>query len=163
MWKEYIYTFERRDPSPPTISLKDCRAVNVVRMLNQWGKQCGSKEQVLRGWYPGEVDTELEEANDTVGHSLIKGRVKARGKGILCHRLKRLIHSGISCSRKSKKDRFLANGLGNGGGGAPCKDCEQIHKDIFESVRVPKRDKKVGAKKHVDVDYYGMDWNGKVS
>ncbi|KAJ3755504.1 hypothetical protein EV360DRAFT_6416, partial [Lentinula raphanica] len=90
--ERYIYTFERRDPSPPTISLKDCRAVNVVRMLNQWGKQCGSKEQVLRGWYPGEVDTELEEANDTVGHSLIKGRVKAGGKGILCHRLKRLIH-----------------------------------------------------------------------
>ncbi|KAJ3730333.1 hypothetical protein C8R42DRAFT_637105 [Lentinula raphanica] len=68
---------------------------------------------------------------------------------------------------KSKKDRFLANGLGNGGGGAPCKDCGQIHKEIFEFARVPKRakgqkGKKVGAKKRVDVDYYGMEWESIV-
>ncbi|KAJ3730296.1 hypothetical protein C8R42DRAFT_598835 [Lentinula raphanica] len=251
----YIYTFEIRDPkdpSPPTISLKVGRAVNVVKRLNQWGKQCGSKEQVLRGWYPGEVDTDSEEANDTVGHSLMKGRVKAGGRGVWCHRLERLIHleladlavhapylqpgweaftkgsgqakpyadahpeiasgvntkgasaSAVSLSSsasssssynslsasptstpvkgkttkagsaalaksppKSKKDRFLANGLGNGGGGAPCKDCGQIHKEIFEFARVPKRakgqkGKKVGAKKRVDVDYYGMEWEGIV-
>ncbi|KAJ4471578.1 hypothetical protein J3R30DRAFT_3299527 [Lentinula aciculospora] len=185
----YIYTFEIRDPndpSPPTISLKVGRAVNVVKRLNQWGKQCGSKEQVLRGWYPGEVDTDSEEANDTVGQSLMKGRVKAGGRGVWCHRLERLIHleladlavhapylqpgweafnkgsgrgkayvdahleyaSGATPanSSHSKKDRFLANGLGNGGGGAPCKDCGQIHKEIFELAR------------RVDVDYYGMEW-----
>ncbi|KAE9403324.1 hypothetical protein BT96DRAFT_1017035 [Gymnopus androsaceus JB14] len=91
----FIYTFEVRDPkdpTPPTISLKVGRAVNVVKRLNQWGKQCGSKEQVLRGWYPGEVDNESDEANDTVGQSLMKGRVKAGGRGVWCHRLERLIH-----------------------------------------------------------------------
>ncbi|KAJ3813361.1 hypothetical protein F5876DRAFT_87104 [Lentinula aff. lateritia] len=176
----YIYTFEIRgeahpnDPSPPTISLKVGRAVNVVKRLNQWGKQCGSKEQVLRGWYPGEVDNDSEEANDTVGQSLMKGRVKAGGRGVWCHRLERLIHleladlavhgpylqpgwetfskgSGRAKSKsppKNKKDRFLANGLGNGGGGAPCKDCGQIHKEIFEFMRI--------------VDYHGMEWEGIV-
>ncbi|KAJ3752010.1 hypothetical protein EV360DRAFT_55959 [Lentinula raphanica] len=188
----YIYTFEIRDPSPPTISLKVGRAVNVVKRLNQWGKQCGSKEQVLRGWYPGEVDTDSEEANDTVGHSLMKGRVKAGGRGVWCHRLERLIHleladlavhapylqpgweaftkgsgkakpyadahpeiaSGVNtkgASASAVSLSFLANGLGNGGGGAPCKDCGQIHKEIFEFAR-----------KRVDVDYYGMEWEGIV-
>ncbi|KAF9077500.1 hypothetical protein BDP27DRAFT_1253432 [Rhodocollybia butyracea] len=250
----FIYTFEIRnpkDPSPPVISLKVGRAVNVVKRMNQWGKQCGSKEQVLRGWYPGEVDNESDDANDTVGQSLMKGRVKAGGRGVYCHRLERLIHleladlavhmpylqpgweaftkgsgrgktylsahleyasdhnpvasnpsasiSVISLSSsssnsppsspistpvkgkkgqgkpappiaaatkskspaRSKKDRFLANGLGNGGGGEPCKDCGQIHKEIFEFARVPKGPKgKKGMKKHVD--YYGMEWEGIV-
>ncbi|KAJ4483659.1 hypothetical protein J3R30DRAFT_3655895 [Lentinula aciculospora] len=178
----YIYTFEIRDsndPSPPTISLKVGRAVNVVKRLNQWGKQCGSKEQVLRGWYPGEVDTDSEEANDTVGQSLMKGRVKAGGRGVWCHRLERLIHLELAdlavhapylqpgweaFNKGSGRDRFLANGLGNGGGGAPCKDCGQIHKEIFELARVPKRPKGPkgpkgkNSKKRVDVDYYGMEW-----
>ncbi|KAJ3935978.1 MAG: hypothetical protein NXY57DRAFT_337268 [Lentinula lateritia] len=249
----YIYTFEIRDPndpSPPTISLKVGRAVNVVKRLNQWGKQCGSKEQVLRGWYPGEVDNDSEEANDTVDQSLMKGRVKAGGRGVWCHRLERLIHleladlavhgpylqpgweaftkgsgrgklyadahpdyassantaatgtqssasaSVISLSSsssssssspstpakgktgktksatpaksksppKNKKDRFLANGLGNGGGGGPCKDCGQIHKEIFEYMRVPKRPQGPKGKKgsSKNVDYYGMEWEGIV-
>ncbi|KAF5384547.1 hypothetical protein D9757_006424 [Collybiopsis confluens] len=264
----FIYSFEIRDPknpSPPTLSLKIGRAVNVVKRLNQWGKQCGSKEQVLRGWYPGEVDPDSDDTDDPtfVGQSMMKGRVMAGGKGVWCHRLERLIHleladlavhmpylqsgweaftKGEGCGKryayahpeldapaaavkgvgknpaasnsvivissdsesdsedsmgsspsafttpvkgngkvnkskspsktpvnspaKSKKDRFLANGLGNGGGGEPCKDCGQIHKEIFEFARVPKgpKGKKVGvgrsAKKHVD--YYGMEWEGIV-
>ncbi|KAJ3881937.1 hypothetical protein F5051DRAFT_458533 [Lentinula edodes] len=178
----YIYTFEIRDPndpSPPTISLKVGRAVNVVKRLNQWGKQCGSKEQVLRGWYPGEVDNDSEEANDTVGQSLMKGRVKAGGRGVWCHRLERLIHLELAdlavhgpylqpgweaFTKGSGRDRFLANGLGNGGGGAPCKDCGQIHKEIFEYMRVPKRPKGPKGKKgsSKNVDYYGMEWEGIV-
>ncbi|KIK61106.1 hypothetical protein GYMLUDRAFT_43205 [Collybiopsis luxurians FD-317 M1] len=264
----FIYTFEIRnpkDPSPPTISLKVGRAVNVVKRLSQWGKQCGSKEQVLRGWYPGEVDHDFDDEDNAVGQSMMKGRVKAGGRGVWCHRLERLIHleladlavnspylepgweaftkgnengkryadthpqyasgsgsssgvakgvrrnaaasasgsvisissdsdsdyessSGSPASRtpvkgraikskspakspgksstpaKSKKDRFLANGLGNGGGGAPCKDCGQIHKEIFEFARVPKGPKGQrggrNAKKHVD--YHGMEWEGIV-
>jgi Meiotically up-regulated gene 113 len=54
-----------------------------VKRIDQWDKQCGSKEPVLRGWWPGTV-----EADD----SLMKGRVKAGEKGKWCHRLERLIH-----------------------------------------------------------------------
>lgn len=66
---------EERD----TIKLKVGRAVNLVKRIDQWGKQCGSKEQVLRGFYPGSV--EPDEA------SLMKGRVVAGEQGPWCHRL----------------------------------------------------------------------------
>ncbi|KAG7086548.1 hypothetical protein E1B28_002497 [Marasmius oreades] len=88
----YIYTFEIRYPNPQnTIKLKVGRTNNVVKRLNQWGKQCGSKEQVLRGWYPGTVDPDSDD-DDTAGQSLMRGRVRAGGKGIWCHRLERLVH-----------------------------------------------------------------------
>jgi hypothetical protein len=99
----YIYTFEIRGsdtfPLAPTrlsatspdpdssgeIKLKVGRAVNLVKRIDQWGKQCGSKEQVLRGWWPDEED-------NAAGGSLVKGRVKAGQKGSYCHRLERLVH-----------------------------------------------------------------------
>lgn len=65
-----------------TVKLKVGRAVNLVKRIDQWGKQCGSKEQVLRGWYPGTVDG--EDGNDG---SLMKGRVTAGEKAAWCHRL----------------------------------------------------------------------------
>lgn len=84
----YIYTFEIRDPKTPNkIHLKVGRAVNLVKRMDQWDKQCGSKEQVLRGWWPGTV-----EDDDGGPTSLMKGRVKAGDKGPLCHRLERLVH-----------------------------------------------------------------------
>jgi hypothetical protein len=80
----YIYTFEIREPSETeTIKLKVGRAVNLVKRIDQWGKQCGSKEQVLRGFYPGTVEPD-EDGNEG---SLMKGRVKAGEKGPWCHRL----------------------------------------------------------------------------
>lgn len=89
----YIYTFEIRDTTPQkTIKLKVGRTNNVVKRLNQWGKQCGSKEQVLRGWYPGSVDPDSDDDDDTGGQSLMRGRVRAGGKGVWCHRLERLVH-----------------------------------------------------------------------
>ncbi|EEB87952.1 hypothetical protein MPER_14479, partial [Moniliophthora perniciosa FA553] len=78
--------------SPKTIKLKVGRTTNVVKRLNQWGKQCGSKEQVLRGWYPGTVDPDDDDDDDVAGQSLMKGRVRAGGKGVWCHRLERLVH-----------------------------------------------------------------------
>lgn len=86
-----VYCFDPffEDPnSPSTIKLKVGRTVNVVKRLNQWSNQCGSKEQVLRGFYPGTVDDD----DDTAGGSLMKGRVAADGPGVWCHRLERLIH-----------------------------------------------------------------------
>lgn len=65
---------------PNQVLLKVGRAVNLVKRIDEWSKQCGSKEVILRGWWPGTVE------EDT---SLIKGRVKAGEKGKYCHRLER--------------------------------------------------------------------------
>lgn len=68
------------DPdAPKTTKLKVGRAVNLVKRIDQWGKQCGSKEQVLRGFYPGNVEEDES--------SLMKGRVQAGEKAAWCHRL----------------------------------------------------------------------------
>lgn len=78
------------DPrTPGKLHLKVGRAVNLVKRIDQWGKQCGSKEQVLRGWWPGTVEDDDDAA---ANGSLMKGRVKAGDKGPLCHRLERLVH-----------------------------------------------------------------------
>lgn len=61
-----------------------------MKRIDQWGKQCGSKEQVLRGWWPGTVED--EDGDPAANVSLMKGRVKAGDKGPLCHRLERLVH-----------------------------------------------------------------------
>ncbi|KIK06569.1 hypothetical protein K443DRAFT_674227 [Laccaria amethystina LaAM-08-1] len=80
----YIYTFEIREPSQnKTIKLKVGRAVNLVKRIDQWGKQCGSKEQILRGFYPGVVEPDEDGGEG----SLMKGRVKAGEKAAWCHRL----------------------------------------------------------------------------
>jgi Meiotically up-regulated gene 113 len=69
------------------VKLKVGRAVNLVKRIDQWGKQCGSKEQVLRGWWPSGI-----EDDKGTGVSLMKGRVKAGKEGPCCHRLERLVH-----------------------------------------------------------------------
>jgi dUTPase len=73
------------------IHLKVGRAINLVKRLDQWDKQCGSKEkeQVVRGWWPGTVDS--DHAGNG-GDSLMKVRINAGEKGSSCHRLERLIH-----------------------------------------------------------------------
>jgi len=76
---EFIYKKASESEEGDTIKLKVGRAVNLVKRIDQWGKQCGSKEQVLRGFYPGSV--EPDEA------SLMKGRVVAGKQGPWCHRL----------------------------------------------------------------------------
>lgn len=68
--------------------MKVGRAVNLVKRIDQWGKQCGSKEQTLRGWWPGTVEDDDDDAHG----SLMKGRVKAGAPGAWCHRLERLVH-----------------------------------------------------------------------
>jgi len=68
--------------------IKVGRAVKLVKRLDQWSKQCTSKEVILRGWWPGTV----EHDEDKGSTSLLKGKVKAGEPGPLCHRLERLIH-----------------------------------------------------------------------
>ncbi|KIY66061.1 hypothetical protein CYLTODRAFT_355702 [Cylindrobasidium torrendii FP15055 ss-10] len=155
----YIYVFEIRDPADKDhVQLKVGRTVNVVKRLNEWGKQCGSKEQVLRGWFPGKLNEE----------SLLKGTVVVEEdakKDVWCHRLERLIHLELADiavnapyleagwkpfvkgKGKGKKNTLATTvspkmmkgaGKGNGGSGLPCKDCtcRTVHKEIFEFQRV---------------------------
>jgi hypothetical protein len=56
----------------------------VVKRLDQWTKQCSSKEQVARGVYP---------ANGDQDGSLMKGRIQAGEKSPFCHRLGSLFNS----------------------------------------------------------------------
>ncbi|KAG5221010.1 DUF1766-domain-containing protein [Salix suchowensis] len=86
----YIYTFEILDLDAPTVKLKVGRAVNLVKRIDEWSKQCSSKEQVLRGWYPGVVESEDGDGDGEI--SLLKGKVRAGTKCPLCHRLERLVH-----------------------------------------------------------------------
>lgn len=51
--------------------------------MDQWGKQCGSKEQILRGFWPGGMEK---------GGVPMKGLVQAGPKGPWCHRIERLVH-----------------------------------------------------------------------
>ncbi|KDR81500.1 hypothetical protein GALMADRAFT_239483 [Galerina marginata CBS 339.88] len=149
----YIYTFEIREPQDTEIiKLKVGRAVNLVKRIDQWGKQCGSKEQILRGFFPGTVEPD-EDGNTG---SLMKGRVKAGDKGPWCHRLERLVHleladlvsssiyldpawPKIDASDKSNaaennlvssKDPNSSKNIAT-----TCPDCGSVHKEIFEFRR----------------------------
>jgi hypothetical protein len=154
----YIYTFEIRDPKTPNkVHLKVGRTVNLVKRIDQWGKQCGSKEQVLRGWWPGTVEDDDEDP--AVNGSLMKGRVKAGDKGPSCHRLERLVHLELAdlavnapylepgFPKTKKKDADASAGStpskkppGSPAGkkllDKPCPDCGTMHKEIFSLTRV---------------------------
>jgi Meiotically up-regulated gene 113 len=78
----------RTDPADKKmIHLKVGRATNLNRRMDQWGKQCGSKEQILRGFWPGGMDK---------GGVPMKGLVQAGPKGPWCHRVERLVHIELS-------------------------------------------------------------------
>ncbi|EIN08043.1 hypothetical protein PUNSTDRAFT_88830 [Punctularia strigosozonata HHB-11173 SS5] len=140
----YIYTFEIRDKKTPShIHLKVGRAVNLTKRIDEWGKQCKSKEPILRGWWPGSV----EEDNS----SLLKGRVKAGDKGPCCHRLERLVHLELTDLTLNKpylhpnfpnqaptpgNGRTNSNSTASGKkADARCEDCGQRHKEIFTFER----------------------------
>lgn len=135
------------------IHLKVGRAVTLNDRLAQWKKQCGSKEQVTRGWWPGNIDDPDTQA------SLMKGRVQPGRKGAYCHKLERLVHleladlvvhapyldpdfpnmSAAEDSPSAKVPRSNSGTPRKGGkrsggsssalyslqsGGRPCRDCE---------------------------------------
>jgi hypothetical protein len=88
----YLYTFQIMDAAvPPRVHLKVGRTSNVGRRINQWGKQCGSHEQILRGFWPGTVDADAD-GGDGDGVDLIKGRIKAGTPGSFAAKLERLVH-----------------------------------------------------------------------
>ncbi|KAK7035739.1 hypothetical protein R3P38DRAFT_2908808 [Favolaschia claudopus] len=154
----YIYTFEIRDPASSQIQLKTGRTTHLVRRLDQWTKQCNSKEHVLRGWFPGGVDPET----GLPATSLMKGRVDAGHKGPACHRLERLIHLELADLvaegqylkpnwRTFKKGQPPAVDIASPpstpskkpaaaslGSGPKCSDCGKQHKEIFTFTRITK-------------------------
>ncbi|KAL5511904.1 hypothetical protein ACEPAH_5122 [Sanghuangporus vaninii] len=83
----FIYCFEIRDPDTPfMIRLKVGRTVDLIKRLNEWQRECESKEQIVRGWWPGSI---MDKTFET---SLLKGRVQSGPKGANCHKLERLVH-----------------------------------------------------------------------
>ncbi|KAI9456669.1 hypothetical protein BJY52DRAFT_1120983 [Lactarius psammicola] len=135
----YIYAFEILDPDEKKlISLKVGRATNLNKRMDQWGKQCGSKEQILRGFWPGGMGKEGVP---------MKGLVQAGPKGPWCHRLERLVH--IELADLAMSARYLEAGYPNVGaskeadkGGKrdviKCPDCSTMHKEIFTFERATK-------------------------
>lgn len=152
----YIYTFEIRgalavtplplfisnlpsaDPSDSShIQLKVGRAVKLTKRIDEWSKQCGSKEQVLRGFWPGGVEPD--------DGSLMKGRVRAGEKGLWCHRVERLVHLELAdlsvnapyldpdFPNSKAKDTPARNETTSRR--EPCPDCNKMHKEIFTFTR----------------------------
>ncbi|KAI0059105.1 hypothetical protein BV25DRAFT_1829432 [Artomyces pyxidatus] len=135
----YIYTFEIRDPdNKDVVHLKVGRATNLTRRMDQWGKQCGSKEQILRGFWPGGVHDQ--------DATLMKGLVQAGPKGRYCHRVERLVHIELAdlAANTPYLDADYPNTVNDGGQpkhGATktdiklCPDCGKAHKEIFSFER----------------------------
>jgi hypothetical protein len=70
--------------------------------MDQWGKQCGSKEQILRGFWPGGMDKSGVP---------MKGLVQAGPKGPWCHRVERLVH--IELADLVEHSPYLEHGYPN--------------------------------------------------
>ncbi|KAI0031703.1 hypothetical protein K488DRAFT_36338, partial [Vararia minispora EC-137] len=144
----YIYAFEILDNSDKSVvRLKVGRATNLNRRMDQWAKQCGSKEQVLRGHWPDGM-----EPNQAAVLTLIE----AGRKGAWCHRLERLIH--LELADLSTFAPYLEPGFPNcspprdgegrkqtKAGVKLCVDCGKAHKEIFIFKRAEGR-------------YNGQEW-----
>ncbi|KAI0318420.1 hypothetical protein OF83DRAFT_1115990 [Amylostereum chailletii] len=137
----YIYTFEILDPADPSVvHLKVGRATNLNRRMDQWSRQCGSKEQILRGHWP---DGLLPDQA-----SLMKGLIQAGNKGPWCHRLERLVHlelADLAAHSPYTDPKFPNSVSGNDpakrtgkGDIKRCPDCGKNHKEIFSFERVTK-------------------------
>ncbi|KAH7927086.1 hypothetical protein BV22DRAFT_1007776 [Leucogyrophana mollusca] len=147
----YIYTFEIRDPKrPEVIQFKVGRAVKLAKRLDEWAKQCGSKEQVVRGWWPGSVEDDDDPANG----SLLRGRIREGKKGPLCHRVERLVHIELADlavhapyldpkfpkvdTNPPQSGTSPKKAAATAPAPKPCPDCSKMHKEIF-TFRRPKK------------------------
>ena len=71
-----------------TVFFKVGRAVNIPKRIDDWAKQCPSKTQILRGYWPFQT----EESADGSTDSLLKGCLMPKDMGPLHHRVERLVH-----------------------------------------------------------------------
>jgi len=133
------------------IQLKVGRTVNLMNRLDQWDKQCGSKMQIVRGWWP--VTVENDSDDDGTNGSLLKGSLKAGEPGPLCHRVERLVHIELADLvvhtpyLNPKFPKIDNSDLSSSGVGSPtpkksvmkpCPDCGTIHREIFAFPRPEK-------------------------
>ncbi|EPQ58570.1 DUF1766-domain-containing protein [Gloeophyllum trabeum ATCC 11539] len=127
----YIYAFEILPPAKH-IHLKVGRATNPVKRLDQWSKQCGSREQVLRGYWPW-------------GDGAMRGRLQVGPPGPWCHRVERLVHlelgdlaAGMVYLDPGWPGVGAVKGVQRARGRVfkVCPDCGKQHKEIFSFARV---------------------------
>ncbi|CAE6427510.1 unnamed protein product [Rhizoctonia solani] len=152
----YIYAYEIRNPKTPNeVHIKVGRAVNLVKRLDEWSKQCVSREVIIRGWWPGTIeDNDQDDSANSV--SLLKGKINPGEKGKYCHRLERLIHLELSdvalnsmhlapefnkktSTKKAKADENSGSSKAPPASKLvrkPCPDCGAVHKEIFTLERV---------------------------
>ncbi|CAE7113759.1 unnamed protein product [Rhizoctonia solani] len=151
----YIYAYEIRNPKTPNeVHIKVGRAVNLVKRLDEWSKQCVSREVIIRGWWPGTIeDNDQDDSANSV--SLLKGKINPGEKGKYCHRLERLIHLELSdvalnsthlapefkkaSTKKAKADANPSSSKASSTSKLvkkPCPDCGAVHKEIFTLERV---------------------------
>jgi hypothetical protein len=134
------------DPKRPSvIQLKIGRTVNLVKRLDQWDKQCGSKMQIVRGWWPDIMD---DSDDDGTNGSLLKGSIKAGEPGPLCHRVERLVHIELAdlvvhtpyldpgfpkVDNSDPPSSAVGSSTSKKTAMEPCPDCKQlaIHYDDF--------------------------------
>jgi hypothetical protein len=110
--------------------MKVGRTVKLTQRIHQWSKQCGSKEQVLRGFWPS-PDGDGDDGD--IGSSLLKGRVQAGPPGPCSHRLERLIHlelADLVANMPYQDSAWKDMGAGDEGSVSPprnikskCPDC----------------------------------------
>ncbi|PVG02171.1 hypothetical protein CPB86DRAFT_780596 [Serendipita vermifera] len=143
----YIYCFEIINKATPGHRhFKVGRAVNLKKRFGEWKKQCESKEQIMRGFWPIDLNS-----------SLLVGKMKGGEPGPHCHRLEKLIH--LELADLAKNTPYLQTGWKPGKpnanspiqlgeapaktarekredaaakmSGVKCPDCEKVHQEIF--------------------------------
>ncbi|KAI0261049.1 hypothetical protein BC834DRAFT_897807 [Gloeopeniophorella convolvens] len=161
----YIYAFEILDPADKEyVHIKVGRTTNLNRRMDQWGKQCGSKEQVLRGYWPGGMGR---------AGVPVKGLVHAGPKGPWCHRLEHLVHVELRDLVNHKQ--YLEDAYPNIDAekedwnenpkkaieAKPCPDCGTKHQEIF-SFKRPTKGRYKGKEWEVIVKPVIEKWGGFV-
>ncbi|KAL4065266.1 hypothetical protein J3A83DRAFT_4100116 [Scleroderma citrinum] len=89
----FIYVFEVLDSTadnPYLLQLKVGRAVNLQKRLDQWNKQCMSKDHIPRGWWPDTLEPDSD--SDGTNGGLLRDHIITGEPGPLCHRVERLVH-----------------------------------------------------------------------
>lgn len=74
---------------PQDFAIKVGRSVRMNKRLDEWERQCKSRELVLRGWWPAAVSDDGAYGSVNGAVSMLKGTVKPGPPGRYSHRLER--------------------------------------------------------------------------
>ncbi|ELU43908.1 t5orf172 domain-containing protein [Rhizoctonia solani AG-1 IA] len=197
----YIYAYEIRstchytiigddqlvfiDPNTPDeVHIKVGRAVNLVKRLDEWGKQCVSREVIIRGWWPGTIE-ENDQDDSSNPVSLLKGKINPGEKGKYCHRLEsacyftlagqtpEILRTRIDPSRAVRCcAEFYAKAEDDSSSSKtpsssklvkkPCPDCELRTTDRLDPIRCSLVTPTVGGAVHKEIFTLGRVTSGKM-